>query len=160
MSKGSSSKQNRLYIILGLVLIFPIILICCICYKSLELKKYKHQLHLLDPSWACTTTYDDVTVILCDDNQRKLIHILGYDTQKLVLKEPNILDTISFVFSKGDAKRTLDISKTDQNLIKVDFYANKEYHIYIRETQYFDKIQKIASPQGLEFSNKKINTKK
>lgn len=103
MSKSSSSKHNSLYIILGLILTFPIILICCICFKSMELKKYKHQLHLLDPSWACTTTYDDATVILCDDNQRKLIRILGYDTQKFVTKESlknfSIQGKVAFAFT-------------------------------------------------------------
>lgn len=54
----------------------------------------------------------------------------------------------------------MDVSQTDKNCLKVDLVGDKEYHIYVRETEYFDKFVKIISPEGVEVPNRVMAGKK
>lgn len=158
--KKEKDKKTGLVLFVIMIIAAPTIIAIIACYNSYKQKEYKNNLRFLDPSWACTVTYNQDTVVLSDENQRNLIHILCRDSRKMKVKESKVVDTIHFSFYKNKEHRTLDVSLTEDNLLKIDLCSEKEFHIYIREKSHFEKLQQLVSPEGLNSPNKKINMKK
>lgn len=118
------------------------------------IRGYRNQIRFLDPSWMCVTEHEGSKVVLAGDNQRKLLNVLERCSRKVVCGEPQIVDTVSFTFTKDGSKWVMDISQTDQDCLKMDLVGEKEYHVYIPEENYFETIVELCGPEGKGTPNK------
>lgn len=120
------------------------------------INKYKNQIRFLDPSWMCVAEYQGTKVVLAGDNHRKLLNVLERCSRKAVRGEPEIVDTVQFTFTKDGLKWEMEISQTDQDCLKMDLVGEEEYHVYIREENYFESILELAGPDGKGTPNKAV----
>ncbi len=161
MNKKARTVEKKFIVIICTIVAIPLVCLIGVLIFRYNLNQYKHHILSLDPSWVCSTTSSEgQNIILSDDNQRKLINLLTRYHEKLLFHEPIVTNSMKFTFTKRDSTWTLTISETENEYLKIDLVGNKEFHIYIQEKEYYERIQKIASADNLESPNKVLGGKK
>lgn len=120
------------------------------------IREYRNQIRFLDPSWMCIAEYQDTKVVLDGENHKKLLNVLERCSRKFVMGEPAVTDTVSFTFRKDGVQWDMEISKTDQDCLKLDLTGEKEYHMYIPQDNYYETIVELSGPEGKGTPNKAV----
>lgn len=152
--------QDRILV----VVIFLVIVILAVTFFSMlasskRIKECKNRLHTLGSgSHVISAEYNDVKVVLSEENRTQLTSLLSYAQVWALTEDVETSEEIHFTFD-GDKMWDLSIYLIDDETVKMVIKGEEEYEMLSDNNGRFEKYAMLASPEGWKTENRVIGEK-
>lgn len=149
-------KDRILVIVIFLVIAVLAVAFLFILASSKRIKECKNRLHTLGSgAHVISAEYDDVKVVLSEENRAQLISLLGYAQVWAFTEDVETTEEIHFTFD-GDKMWDLYIDLIDDEYVKIVIKGEEEYVMLSDNNGRFEKYRMLASPEGWRTENRVI----
>lgn len=160
MKKTTKKKPifyNVAIAIVTVIFVLGLVYLVWAMHSSWEIRQFKNSVWVMThESKARFGEHDGQKVILSEDNAIGLGTFPERQKYRLVIEEPNTLDTVIFTFFVHKEKWTLTVDKMDNDTCRMTLQADRQFQYYFDDNGEFEKYIQLASKEGYITENEPI----